>query len=104
LCAACRCPQTFFINQEVGDFYRIDSILCLADAKHVREHLNVRRPNAPEAHAEKRGSAGAARGPARRPHARRTRHTVPSARAARPLLFRSRQRSHERARHHYDRR
>lgn len=31
--------QTFFINQEVSDFYRIDSILCLVDAKHVREHL-----------------------------------------------------------------
>jgi len=37
-----RPAQTFFINQEVGDFYRIDSILCLADAKHIREHLNVR--------------------------------------------------------------
>ena len=34
--------QTFFINQEVADFYRIDSILCLVDAKHVREHLQVR--------------------------------------------------------------
>ena len=38
-----RVAQTFFINQEVADFYRIDSILCLADAKHIREHLNVRR-------------------------------------------------------------
>jgi len=44
--------QTFFINREVSDFYRIDSILCLVDAKHVREHLQVRaaslrRPLAP---------------------------------------------------------
>jgi G3E family GTPase len=96
LCAACRSAQTFFINQEVGDFYRIDSILCLADAKHVREHLNVRAQR-PETHAEKRCSAGTARAPALYPHARRTRRTVPSARAARPLLFRSRQRSHARA-------
>ena len=39
---ALACCQTFFINQEVADFYRIDSILCLVDAKHVREHLQAR--------------------------------------------------------------
>ena len=68
-CAACRCPQTFFINQEVGDFYRIDSILCLADAKHVREHLNVRAP-----------APGSARGKARQ-RWRITRPGPPGARA-----------------------
>ena len=35
--------QTFFINPEVGDLYRIDSILCLVDAKHVREHLHEKK-------------------------------------------------------------
>jgi hypothetical protein len=35
--------QTFFINQEIGDLYRIDSILCLVDAKHVREHLQEKK-------------------------------------------------------------
>ena len=36
-------PQTFFINPEVGDYYRIDSILCLADAKHIQEHLHEKK-------------------------------------------------------------
>jgi hypothetical protein len=35
--------QTFFINPEIGDLYRIDSILCLVDAKHVREHLHEKK-------------------------------------------------------------
>ena len=30
---------TFFINPEIADHYRIDSILCLADAKHLGLHL-----------------------------------------------------------------
>eukprot|EP00239_Pterosperma_sp_CCMP1384_P006762 CAMPEP_0197854068 /NCGR_PEP_ID=MMETSP1438-20131217/23982_1 /TAXON_ID=1461541 /ORGANISM="Pterosperma sp., Strain CCMP1384" /LENGTH=442 /DNA_ID=CAMNT_0043468703 /DNA_START=108 /DNA_END=1433 /DNA_ORIENTATION=+ len=30
---------TFFINPEVNEHYKIDSILCLADAKHIGEHL-----------------------------------------------------------------
>ena len=46
LCPPCALPsthQTFFINPEVGDLYRIDSILCLVDAKHVREHLHEKK-------------------------------------------------------------
>lgn len=31
---------TFYINQEVQDFYKIDSILTLVDCKHVKEHLD----------------------------------------------------------------
>lgn len=38
------CSQTFFINADVADFYRIDSILCLADAKHIGEHLAEVKP------------------------------------------------------------
>uniref|UniRef100_A0A7S0SNX2 CobW/HypB/UreG nucleotide-binding domain-containing protein n=1 Tax=Mantoniella antarctica TaxID=81844 RepID=A0A7S0SNX2_9CHLO len=30
---------TFFINPEIADAFRIDSILCLADAKHIALHL-----------------------------------------------------------------
>ena len=30
---------TFFLNPEIADAYRIDSILCLADAKHIALHL-----------------------------------------------------------------
>lgn len=28
----------------MSDYYRIDSILCLADAKHIREHLAEVKP------------------------------------------------------------
>jgi len=31
---------TFYINPEVADFYKIDSILTLVDCKHVKEHLD----------------------------------------------------------------
>eukprot|EP00854_Cymbomonas_tetramitiformis_P025197 gene25197-30755_t len=34
---------TFYINQEVGEFYKIDSILCLADAKHIIEHIEEKK-------------------------------------------------------------
>lgn len=40
----CSRSQTFFINADVADFYRIDSILCLADAKHIGEHLAEVKP------------------------------------------------------------
>mmetsp|Transcript_15433 Transcript_15433/g.50733 ORF Transcript_15433/g.50733 Transcript_15433/m.50733 type:complete len:347 (+) Transcript_15433:35-1075(+) len=30
---------TFFLNSEIGEHYRIDSILCLADSKHIKQHL-----------------------------------------------------------------
>ena len=36
---------TFFINPEIADTYRIDSILCLADAKHVGIHLEEEKPD-----------------------------------------------------------
>ena len=36
---------TFFINPEIADAYRIDSILCLADAKHVGIHLEEEKPD-----------------------------------------------------------
>ena len=35
---------TFFINPEIADHYRIDSILCLADAKHIGLHLEEEKP------------------------------------------------------------
>ena len=36
---------TFFINPEIADHYRIDSILCLADAKHIGLHLEEEKPD-----------------------------------------------------------
>ena len=36
---------TFFINPEIADAYRIDSILCLADAKHIGIHLEEEKPD-----------------------------------------------------------
>ena len=36
---------TFFINPEIADTYRIDSILCLADAKHIGIHLEEEKPD-----------------------------------------------------------
>ena len=30
---------TFFLNPEIADYYELDSILCLVDAKHVHLHL-----------------------------------------------------------------
>lgn len=36
---------TFFINTEIADAYRIDSILCLADAKHIGIHLEEEKPD-----------------------------------------------------------
>lgn len=30
---------TFFMNADVNDFYKIDSIICLCDAAHIKEHL-----------------------------------------------------------------
>ena len=36
---------TFFINPEIADHYRIDSILCLADAKHIGIHLEEEKPD-----------------------------------------------------------
>ena len=36
---------TFFINPEIADAFRIDSILCLADAKHIGIHLEEEKPN-----------------------------------------------------------
>ena len=36
---------TFFINPEIADTYRIDSILCLADAKHIGLHLAEEKPD-----------------------------------------------------------
>ena len=36
---------TFFINPEIADAYRIDSILCLADAKHIAIHLEEEKPD-----------------------------------------------------------
>jgi G3E family GTPase len=35
---------TFFINPEIADHYRIDSILCLAGAKHIGPHLEEEKP------------------------------------------------------------
>ena len=39
---------TFFINPEIADHYRIDSILCLADAKHIGLHLEEEKPDGAE--------------------------------------------------------
>jgi G3E family GTPase len=36
---------TFFINPEIADAFRIDSILCLADAKHIGIHLEEEKPD-----------------------------------------------------------
>ena len=36
---------TFFLNPEIADAYRIDSILCLADAKHIGIHLEEEKPD-----------------------------------------------------------
>lgn len=36
---------TFFINPEIAENYRIDSILCLADAKHVALHMEEEKPD-----------------------------------------------------------
>ena len=36
---------TFFANQYINTFFRIDAILCLVDAKHIREHLLEKKPD-----------------------------------------------------------
>jgi len=36
---------TFFINPEIAEHYRIDSILCLADAKYVAMHMEEEKPD-----------------------------------------------------------
>ena len=36
---------TFFLNPEIAEVYRIDSILCLADAKHVAMHMEEEKPD-----------------------------------------------------------
>ena len=41
----CSAAFTFFINTEIADAYRIDSILCLADAKHIGIHLEEEKPD-----------------------------------------------------------
>ena len=35
---------TFFLNPEIGDYYALDSILCLVDAKHIQMHLEEKKP------------------------------------------------------------
>ena len=37
--------NTFFLNAEIADYYRIDSILCLADAKHIAMHMEEEKPS-----------------------------------------------------------
>ena len=34
---------TFMINPDIGDRFRIDSILCLVDCKHIKQHLDEAR-------------------------------------------------------------
>ena len=36
---------TFFLSAEIAEVYRIDSILCLADAKHVAMHMEEEKPD-----------------------------------------------------------
>lgn len=34
---------TFFLNQDIADNFKIDSILCLADSKHIVQHLEEKK-------------------------------------------------------------
>ena len=38
--------QTFFVDDEVKEFFRLDGIVTLVDAKHVEQHLDDPRPRA----------------------------------------------------------
>ena len=37
--------NTFNTNQWIADNFKIDSVLCLADAKHIKQHLDQERPD-----------------------------------------------------------
>ena len=40
--------QTFFVDVDVDDFARLDSIVTLVDAKHVKQHLVEEKPEGAE--------------------------------------------------------
>ena len=40
--------QTFFVDVDVDDFARLDGIVTLVDAKHVKQHLDEEKPEGAE--------------------------------------------------------
>merc|ERR1711912_210822 len=40
--------QTFFVEQEVSSFARLDGIITLVDAKHIEQHLDEEKPEGAE--------------------------------------------------------
>ena len=40
--------QTFFVDVDVNDFARLDGIVTLVDAKHVKQHLDEEKPEGAE--------------------------------------------------------
>jgi len=40
--------QTFFVDEDVEDFARLDGIVTLVDAKHVEQHLDEKKPEGAE--------------------------------------------------------
>jgi len=40
--------QTFFVDEDVADFARLDGIVTLVDAKHVEQHLDEEKPEGAE--------------------------------------------------------
>merc|ERR1712178_633301 len=40
--------QTFFVDDNVKDFARLDGIVTLVDAKHVEQHLDEEKPEGAE--------------------------------------------------------
>ena len=40
--------QTFFMDDEIGESYRLDGIITVVDAKHIMEHLQEEKPEGVE--------------------------------------------------------
>jgi G3E family GTPase len=40
--------QTFFVDQEVQKFFKLDGIITMADAKHIEQHLDEEKPEGAE--------------------------------------------------------
>ena len=41
-------PQTFFVDETVRSFCKIDGIVTLVDAKHIEQHLDEEKPDGAE--------------------------------------------------------
>ena len=51
-------PSTFFIDKEIKEMYRLDSVITVADAKHIVARLDEVKPES----GERGGGAGVLRG------------------------------------------